>query len=725
MNATATQEIRALVAGLTPLARLVRAWCAALQADAVIGADEWARANRIMPADGIEPGPYRPERTPYMVDIMRTMSPSSSTIEGWFLKGTQLGGSVAGENLIATWICAGAGNILTVFPQLDDAKQWELTRFEPMRAESRELGRRVLPSYVKGADNTKLRKKYPGGVMRLIGSNRMPKSTTARYVKLEELPEFPADVGGQGSILDGLRARIRNFGRKAKMYGDASPTLEGLCQISRQHERGDQRRWHLFCPHCQHPQILVWKNFKWTRHQDPRETAASARYACASCATLGTEGEWKGRNYARRPGMTEAQCKAEGYAYWHSDTQGQPNVASWHLPSWNAPLGWAPWGDIILQNIACGDDEDKAKSFSNNTAAEAYSYRKGNDFSAKDLHALAENYPLMHVPLSGLILVAGVDTQDNRLAWVLRAYGRGEESWGIGHGEIYGDTSQPEVWRKLAELLDAPIGHASGQIIRIDAAFIDMGGHRSEEVKAFTRDAHLKGKHWCASLGGKPYDAPLLSKPRPTDFTWRGQVVPGGAEFRYLNTQHIKNLIDGRLKLGVQAGQRRAGPGVFHTPLGFEADYYAQMRSEQRVPVKDKKGNTLRIWVHTSNIRNEFLDCEVLAYAAHLYTMQGRHAESVMRAREKLYAPQLQGDLLDQATAPQTPPAPPTAQADSSTDADADADNATATAPTDTDTDNAPETPETFPPRPRPSPQPQRKATRPPRRGGFVQNWQR
>ena len=52
--------------------------------------------------------------------------------------------------------------------------------------------------------------------------------------------------------------------------------------------------------------------------------------------------------------------------------------------------------------------------------------------------------------------LAGVDTQDNRLAYVIRAYGRHEESWGIAHGEIYGDTSKPEVWAKLAERLDEP-----------------------------------------------------------------------------------------------------------------------------------------------------------------------------------------------------------------------------------------------------------------------------
>lgn len=642
---------------MTPIQALAKAYATALHPDPVITADEWARTERVMPADAVEPGAYRPERTPYMIDPQRTMSATSSWTEGWMKKGVQLGGSVSGENMIASWICTAAGNILVSFPKLEDAKQWELTRFEPMRESSRALRRRIRPSNVKGSDNTKLRKKFPGGVMRLIGVSSMPKSATIRYIKVEEADEYPLDVDNQGSIFEGLRARYRNFGRKGKMFGDSTPTVDGASNIDREYKRGDQRKWHLCCPDCGHAQPLRWGQMKWVLHEDPTATAASARYACEGCGTLNTESAWKTANYARRPGMTEAQCKAEGIAYWEATAKGLPGVASWHISSLAAPVGWAPWGNLVLQWLDVGDDEDKKKAFSNNVEGEVYSYKQSNTVSAKALQQLAESYALMTCPMGGLICVAGVDTQDNRLAYVVRAYGRQEESWGIAHGEIYGDTSKPEVWAKLAELLDAPITHASGQRMKIDVAFIDMGGHRGEEVKAFCRDAKLRGKHWCATLGAKPLHAPPLGKPRKVEFTWKGKEVPGGAEFRYIGTQSIKNLIDGRLKLGTLPGEIRKGPGVFHTPLGFEEDYYKQMRNEHRILHKDKSGNKIMMWIATG--RNEAWDCEVLAYAAHLYAMQGRHAETLFRQREKLYAQEVQGDLLDPARYV-APPAEPT-----------------------------------------------------------------
>lgn len=644
---------------LSPKQSLAASWASALQPDPVITADEWARAERIMPPDAVEPGPYRPERTPYMIDVQRTMSATSPWGEGWMKKGVQLGGSVSGENLIGSWISTAAGNILVSFPKLDDAKQWELTRFEPMRKSSRALRKRIRPSGEKGSDNTKLRKKFPGGVMRLIGVSSMPKSATVRYIKVEEADEYPFDVDDQGSIFEGLRARSRNFGRKAKLFGDSTPTVEGASNIDREYKRGDQRKWHLCCPDCQHPQPLRWEQMKWVPHEDPEETAASTRYACESCGSLNTEAAWKIGNYARRPGMTEAQCKAEHLAFWEATVKGQPGVASWHISSLAAPIGWAPWGQLVLVWLDVGDDEDKKKAFRNNIEGETYSHKVSSTISAKVLQSFGENYGLMTSPMGGLVCVAGVDTQDNRLAYVIRAYGRHEESWGIAHGEIYGDTSQPEVWKKLADVLDAPIAHASGQVMRVDAAFIDMGGHRGEEVKAFCRDARLRGKHWCATLGAKPLHAPPLGKPRKVEFSWRGKEVPGGAEFRYIGTQTIKNMLDGRLKLGTQPNASRSGPGVFHTPLGFEEDYYTQMRSEQRILRKDAGGNKVMMWVHLSG-RNEAWDCEVLAYAAYLYTVQGRHAETLLRQREAIYQQQRQGDLLAQ-PATQPPAAQPTA----------------------------------------------------------------
>lgn len=612
----------------TTLDAVRRAIAGALRPDVRVLVDEWAEAHRVLPADTPEPGPYRSERTPYMIDIQRAMSPTSEYREGWWQKSHQLGGSTGGENMIATWICAGAGSILVVFPTLDDAKQWELTRFELMRSTTRALRQRIRPADRRGSDNTKLRKRYPGGVLRLVGANRVGalKSSTVRYVKYEECDEYPLTVEGQGGVVELAAARTSNFGRRAKLFGDATPTIDGRSVIQRNVARGDQRKWHMHCPDCGHAQIMQWRQLQWL-DGDPD----SARYACVDCGALNSEHAWKQRNYApRTPGMTEAEAAAAGLAHWVPTAVGEPGVASWcATPALIAPIGWRPWPLLVREWIDAQGDTERLRLFVNTRLGECYTEQVRTEVGAEQLQQRAENYALMTMPPGALVAVAGVDTQDDRLAIVIRGYGRGEESWGIFHGEIYGSPASPETWDKLRELLEAPIQHASGQALRIDAVAIDSGGHHTEDVYAFCRDAQLRGRHWFAVKGARSYDSPKLSKPRTLEFTWRGKPVPGGIVLRLVGTQAVKNLLDGRLRL------ERPGGGYMHFPLGFEVAYYRQMRAERREWRRDKQGRKSLWWV-VGTERNEAWDCEVYAYAALLYAMSGRHADAVWSAREKL-----------------------------------------------------------------------------------------
>lgn len=606
--------------------------------------DEWAEKNRVLPADTPEPGPYRSTRTPYVIDIQRTMSPASPFSEGWWQKPVQAGGSVSGENMIATWICAAAGSIYVVFPTLEDAKQWELARFEPLRSGTRELRRRIRASDEKGSDNTKLRKKYPGGVMRLVGSNKPIKSTTARYVKFEEPDDYPTDVAGQGSLIDQARARTKNFGRRRKLYGDGTPTIKGQSEICKQAERGDQRHWLLFCPDCEHPQRLVFTQLRWVD-----DDTSTAKYCCSECGALNDEAAWKVKNYtARSHGMTEEQAAAAHLAHWTPTAIGQPGVASW--TGFNAlglPLGWRPWPELADAWLAAQGDQEKLKVFYNNELAEPFTEAIAASVGADALQQRAERYPLMTCPIGGLICCASVDTQDNRLEVLIRCWGRGEESWGIWYGQIWGDPSLPKVWQDLRALLETPIRHEGGQTMLVDACLIDAGGHHGEDVYAFCRDAQLRGKQWHAIRGAKDYYAPRLGKPRKIDFNWRGVDVPGGATLRFIGTQSIKNMIDGRLKISAPGG------GYYHFPLEFGRDYYEGLRREKREWRRDSKGRKELWWINAPG--NEPWDLEVYNYAAFLFCMQGQHAETVWRAREKLFGKVRQLDLLDDgAPAPQT-----------------------------------------------------------------------
>jgi phage terminase large subunit GpA-like protein len=637
-----------------PIDAVRRAIARALRPDRKVNVDDWAEENRVLPPDTPEPGPYRNARTPYLIDIQRTMSPSSPFREGWWMKPHQVGGSVSGENMIGAWICSAAGSMLVVFADLEAARQWEVSRFEPMRQATKALRQRIKPSDRKGSDNTKLRKRYPGGVMRLIGANRAAggKSATIRYVKFEEPDEYPRNLQGQGSFIKMVIGRTSNFGRRAKIFGDGTPTVCGASNIQDQVLRGDQRKWHLFCPDCHHPQVLQWEQLKIVD-----DNPDSALYQCANtdCGALNDEATWKRYNYRPRPrGMTEEQARDSGRAFWQATAVGEPGVASWcDFSALNAPMGWRPWPALVqewraAQEALRNGDEGPLITFTNNMLGRCWEPKLRVDIGADQLRARVEAYDLMTAPWGVLVITAAVDVQDDRLAVVIRGWGRAEESWGVWHGEIQGDPSLPDVWEKLTELLQAPIPHASGQVLKVDVAAIDSGGHRTEDVYAFTRDAQLRGRHWFAVKGATPIDAPKLGRPKTMEFTWRGQPVPGGATLRLVGTQAIKTLIDGRLKLKVPGG------GYYHFPAGFSDEYFRQLRAETRQWVRDKRGNKQLVWVKGSQ-RNEAWDCEVYNYAAYLYAMSGRHAETVFAEREKLLGKVRQLDLLEDGQAPPVP----------------------------------------------------------------------
>jgi len=627
---------------MTPNQRFARALAAAVRPDPKTRISEWAAANRVLPPDVPEPGPWRNERTPYLVDIMDTMSPGSPYREGWVKKGVQVGGSACGENFIGAAICTAAGSILMVFATLDDAKQWELSRFTEMRDNTRELRRRVKDPRTTGSDNTKLRKKYPGGVLRLVGANRAGavKSATIRYVKFEEPDEYVTDLDDQGNPIALAMKRTSNFGSKAKIYGDGTPTIKGRSAIDQHYHRGDQRLWMVPCPECSQHQALDWKRFKWEPGQPD-----TVLFHCEACGVGSPEHAWKSRSYARRPGMTEAEANAEGLAHWQATAQGERGVASWHLPSLMAPIGWRPWSalaaewDAAIEAEKAGDPEAK-KEFVNNQLGDVWAESMNSEMTATGIAARREQYAQMTCPTAGLVLVAGVDTQDNRLEVEIRAYGRGEESWGVQHSVLYGSPSSPETWGKLRELLETPVQHESGQLMRIDAAAIDAGGHHDADVKMFCRDAQARGRHWFAIRGATTYHAPMLGKPRNEQINWRGKPIPGAAVVRYVGTQSIKNLLYSRL-----AKVEKPGPGYVHFPIGYEEDYFAQLVAERRELRKDRNGNRAYWWVKTQ-ARNEAWDLMVYGYSAFLYAMGGRHAERVWRDRETVYGAHRQGDLL-------------------------------------------------------------------------------
>ena len=79
---------------------------------------EYADEFRILEGgSAAEPGKYRTSRTPYLKEIMDALSPSSSVREVKVIKGTQLGFTEVGNNIICHAIEINPCPVIMVFPK--------------------------------------------------------------------------------------------------------------------------------------------------------------------------------------------------------------------------------------------------------------------------------------------------------------------------------------------------------------------------------------------------------------------------------------------------------------------------------------------------------------------------------------------------------------------------------------------------------------------------------
>ncbi|RKP43802.1 phage terminase large subunit family protein [Pararobbsia silviterrae] len=576
----------------------------AIRPDQRIGIAEWSERHRILPESSPEPGQWRNSRTPYLVGIMDALSGQSSSVTRYahddarlfdnigivivgLKKGHQLGGSALGENFIGRCITSAAGNILAVFATKDDAEKWEMDRFEPMRHSTRELRKRVKDANRKGSDNTKLRKRFPGGLLNLVSATRAGrlKSTTVRYVLLEEVDEYELNVDGQGNPIDLAINRTSNFGRRAKIFANSTPTIKRRSQIDRLFERGDQRRYFVHCPECGRPQFFDWHaGMKWTPG-DP----STVVYHCQAlgCGIGSPEHAWKTRGY-------------EG-AYWMPTAAGDGKTASFHLSALYAPLGWRPWAELAADYELALTDPEKMIAFVNNALAECYE-DKSAEMKWETIKRRAEAYRLRTIPIGCLVLTASVDTQNDRLEVEVSGWGRGLRNWTIDHVVLRGDPSTPEPWAALDRLLDAPITNSFGVPMRIELCAIDSGGSRTQDVYDYCRLRRHRGVF--AVKGARDKHKPIIGRPTDQDVTIRGKTIKNGVQLWPVGTDTAKDRIFGTLAADEE---REVTERRMHFSTDLEDEYFEQLTAEAYNVSKDRWDKLRK--------RNEALDLKVYNFA--------------------------------------------------------------------------------------------------------------
>ena len=580
-----------------------------IEVDPDLTVSEWADEHRMLSQKAsAEPGRWRTQRTPYLREIMDDLSPGSPVMSVAFMAGAQVGKTETGNNWLGFIMHHAPGPAMMVQPTVDTAKRVSKQRLAPMLEESPALRGLVRDNRSRDSGNTQLSKEFPGGILIIAGANSAVglRSMPVRYLFCDEIDGYPMDVDGEGDPIQLAEKRTTTFARR-KIFKCSTPTIRDVSRIEREFLAGDQRRFYVPCPHCEHMQWLRWANMKWDR--DEPQTAA---YACEACGVL-IEERFKPQMLAGGEWRPTAEC-------------ADRRIRSYHLSSLYSPLGWKSWADIVAEFLAAKGDAPSLKTWVNTVLGETWEEEYAARVDADGLMSRMELYKPGVAPAAVLAITAGVDVQDNRIAIVIIGWGESEESWRISHQEIHGDPAKPEVWLELDKALDA-IEHALGVQMPIAAVAIDSGGHFTHQVYQFARER--RRWHVLAIKGQSQRNKPAIGKPSKVDLNWKGQTVKGGAEVYPVGTDTIKSVIYGRLKFN------EPGPGYYHFHDGLSAEYFEQLTSEKLV-TRYTRGFPVREWTKKPGARNEALDCEVYAYAAlqWVYTRHNRKTVwQTLRAR--------------------------------------------------------------------------------------------
>jgi phage terminase large subunit GpA-like protein len=577
---------------------------------------EWAEQNRRLGGDSPEKGEYRVRRTPYAAQVMECLSPSHPARWIIWKKGTQVGGTSVALNWLGFIIGHAPAPTIITLPSEAVTKEWADQRLTQLVDETPALRGKILDSSDRGSRNSRYLKRIAGSsaTIKLAWSTSAKKlrSTPAANLISDEADGFIGDVEGEGDPLALLDRRFTNFPR-GKHYITSTPG-EAPSRIDREFLKGDQRYYFVACPMCDHYQVLQMEQFVWpAKPAEETVTAALERYrkVASRCSACGGSIPERFKTQMLAGGLWVATIEApdmleKGFPGRERNKlapilaqMSVARVASFDLSALYSPIGWYSWSDLARESEGAQADPRQLKTFQN-TVLGRVSHVTGERPDPKRLYDRREKqHPIGTVPSGGLMLVATVDQQADRLELEVKALGRNRQQWSVYYEviqpqrkDLFGNftvcrTSEPEPWLRLAEVIGAKWPHADGGFLEIMATGIDTGYNPDpvyEFCRKYPQPAHGPAGSRVISYGtvvpikGGHSAYKLIENVSDTDAARKRfglRIVTIGAAY-------AKQQVYDSLNLEAPTDGVSFPPGYYHLP-DYEYWYFEGLTAETRI----------------------------------------------------------------------------------------------------------------------------------------------
>ncbi|KYK44300.1 hypothetical protein A1D31_36755 [Bradyrhizobium liaoningense] len=558
---------------------LARAWLRALAPPPVVAPTAFAESQIILPASANAlPGPLR--LYPYQREPVDAVADDDVEIIVLMLA-SQTGKSTTINAILGHCIASDPGPMLHVSPTGGRSEEFVRERFDPLVLSSPAL--RALIG--KGQDtrkgssggvNSVTAKSFPGGQLSFASSFRADElaARAIKFLFLDEIDRFATSAGAEGDPIGLAVKRTKTFeGKGRKIIIVSTPTTRVGSRINAWYQRGDQRKFFVRCPDCEHSEPLAFENLKW----EPGKPE-TAHLVCEACGVIHDE-------RARRS-MIEGGT-------WQATASGEKGVRSYHLTELSSLF--STMASVAQQYEAAVTPEQK-QAFYNTTLAQVYDAGTEVELSSSELQQRAEKIAPPYA--ANLVFVsAGVDVQSNRLEVTFLGHHADQMFSVLNHLKLMGDTSGDAVWKQLDEAMGSTFPTTDGRTLPVLIQAVDSGFNADQVVK-FVQAQRRKLRTAYPVKGKAGFDRmPLAS----------GGRLKGQMRLLLVGVDAVKQAVQKALNIDEPSS------GFIRLPDHLDDDYFAGLASEQ-LRQRIVKGAP-RYEYHRTFRRNEPLDCLVYAKA--------------------------------------------------------------------------------------------------------------
>jgi phage terminase large subunit GpA-like protein len=615
---------------------------------------EWAEKKRVMStAVSAMPGPYRFDRTPYLREVVDTLMPNHPAKKIAVMKGAQIGFSTGViENGIGWIIAENPGPILLMTATKTLSDDSVNTKIDQM-IDSCGLRDHIRPNASRKGNNrtgdTVSSKEFSGGRLMTgqTGNHKNIRQISMQYGFIDDFEAAPPSSKQSGDTTTLIEQRFAAYYDKMKVFYISTPEIKQTSNIEPLYLRGNQRKYHVPCPHCGDHIVLEWAvhndenervgGIYWELDDNRKLIESSVGYKCPSCGDI--------INETHKHDMIRA-------GHWKSTAIPQdPELWSYHISALYAPPGMYDWTYYVKQYLeACPPNEpvrqEKYKTFLNTCLGVTWEER-GSRPNVLRLSMNTRPYDVGVVPSllskedgNGPIVMVTCacdlnGTEDDaRLDYEIVAWSESGVSYAIDHGSVgtfiprentrkikvdrerwsYHHNVKNSVWPTFEKILNAPLpsDDPAQQNLKIMITGIDTG-HYTQQAYQFI-DEQSKIGRVIVGLKGKDtdkfralhFDTPMFRAARERDQLFLVEV------------NQLKDELSDFMKLPWERSdgvEQPAGFMNYPRPEGNKftmRDYFSHFESEHRV--LDQKDGVVRgaKWIkRNAAVMNHLWDCRV------------------------------------------------------------------------------------------------------------------